>query len=150
MTDQKYMLKAAAYIIPRKENKILLALRENTGYMDGKYGLVAGHLESGESIEEAAIREAFEESGIGLTVDQLTFVYLMHRVSNNPDDTYLDVFFEVRQWQGEFTNKEPEKCAGLDWFDIDNLPENTIPYIATILQSYEKGQNFSSQRKEDL
>lgn len=143
------MLRSAAYIIPREGNRVLLSLRKNTGYEDGLYGLVQGHLESGETIEEAAIREASEESSIVLTTDQLRFVYLMHRVSKEPIYTYLDVFFEVHEWQGEFTNMEPEKCGGLEWFDINHLPENTVPYIKTVLESYETGQNFSSIRKEN-
>lgn len=149
MIDDKYRVRSAAYIIVRKGNEVLLSLRKNTGYMDGQYGLVQGHLESGETIQQAAIREAAEETSIVLTTDQLKFVYLIHRVSNDPIYTYLDVFFEVREWEGEFTNMEPEKCGGFEWFDISHLPENTVPYIKTILESYESGQNFSSIRKED-
>jgi 8-oxo-dGTP diphosphatase len=148
MSQEKYRIKSAAYIVPRKGHKVLLSLRKGTGFMDGYYSLVAGHIEENESAEHAAIREASEESGIGLNDDQLTFVYLMHRYNANPDDAYIDVFFEVREWQGEFENMEPEKCGGLDWFDINNLPDNTIPYVADVLTSYQTGERYKSIERQ--
>lgn len=147
MSDSRHTFKCAAYIIPRRGNEVLLSLRKNTGYMDGYYSLVAGHVEVNEVIEEGAIREAFEEAGVVITAEQLTFVFLQHRQSAEAIDEYIDVFFEISEWQGEFTNMEPEKCGGLDWFDIDALPENTIPDIADILKKYRNGQHYVSRRK---
>ncbi len=149
MSGDKHKVKLAAYIIPRRGNEVLLSLRKNTGYRDGFYSLVAGHVEAGESTEEGAIREAREESGIELRVDQLRFVYLMHRLSDKPDDEYIDIFFEVKDWQGEVTNQEPEKCGGLDWFDINNLPDNTVPYVKDVLVAYESVALYSSRQRDD-
>jgi ADP-ribose pyrophosphatase YjhB (NUDIX family) len=115
--------------------------------MDGHYSLVAGHVEAHETIEEGAIRESKEEAGIGITADQLKFVFLQHRQSDDVVDEYIDVFFEVNEWQGEFTNMEPEKCVSLDWFDIDQLPENTILDIADVLTQYRNEQHYKSRRK---
>jgi hypothetical protein len=42
---------------------------------------------------------------------------------------------------------EPEKCGGLDWVDVDHLPENTIPDIADVLHNYRNGQHYTSRRK---
>jgi 8-oxo-dGTP diphosphatase len=144
----KYRIKSAAYIIPHKGNGVLLSLRKGTGYMDGHYSLVAGHIEENESAEAAAMREASEESGIGLTAEQLTFVYALHRYSSNPDDAYFDVFFEIHEWQGDFINMEPEKCGGLEWFNMDSLPENTIPYIVDVLTSYQKDERYKSIERQ--
>lgn len=41
--------------------EILLALRKNTGYRDGKYELPGGHVEEGEDLMQAMVREAKEE-----------------------------------------------------------------------------------------
>lgn len=149
MSGVKHRVKCAAYVIPRRGNEVLLSLRKNTGYKDGFYSMVAGHVEAGERAEEGAIREAREESGVELTADQLSFVFLMHRVSENPDDEYIDIFFEVREWTGEFTNQEPEKCGGLDWFAIDALPENVIPYVRQVLETYPTGVHYTSRVRED-
>jgi 8-oxo-dGTP diphosphatase len=54
----------SCYTLIREGDKALFVLRENTGYMDGKYSLPAGHVEAGESFIQAAIRETFEEVGL--------------------------------------------------------------------------------------
>ena len=146
MSKEKFRIKYAVYLIPRKGNQVLLSLRQGTGYMDGHYSLVAGHVDGGETAEEALIRESSEEAGITMTPEQLKFVYVMHRLKDAPEDEYIDMFFECTEWDGEITNLEPQKCGGLDWVDINNLPENTLPYIAEVLNTYEQGKRFSSVR----
>ena len=49
----------------RADWEILLHQRKNSGFYDGHYSLVAGHMENGEGIYAAAIREAQEEIGKG-------------------------------------------------------------------------------------
>ncbi|KKT86389.1 MAG: NUDIX hydrolase, partial [Microgenomates group bacterium GW2011_GWA1_Microgenomates_45_10] len=56
----------ASYVILQRENKILLQRRYNTGYEDGNYSFVSGHVEQGESYINAIIREAKEEAGVEL------------------------------------------------------------------------------------
>ncbi len=145
MSGEKFKLKFAVYLIPRKANQVLLSLRENTGYMDGMYSLVAGHVEAGETAERALFRETLEEAAVTLTEDQIEYVFTMHRLKTDPKDDYIDIFFEAKDWNGEFINNEPEKCGGLDWFDINALPANTIPYIKDVLTLYPQGQRFKSE-----
>ena len=45
---------------------------------------------------------------------------------------------------GDVTNMEPDKCDDLRWFDIEDLPGNTIPYIRQAIENYRKGVWFSS------
>ena len=79
-------------------DKVLLSLRENTGYEDGKYSVVAGHVEAGESIIAAGIREAREEVGVIITPYHFRIVGSMHRKS---DDERIDYFAVVKHWFGE-------------------------------------------------
>lgn len=116
----------AIHIFFKKDNQILLSLRANTGYEDGKYSVVAGHVEAGESIIEAGIREAKEEAGVDITPFHFKIVGSMHRKS---DDERIDYFAVVDNWKGEPHNCEENKCGGLEWHPINNLPHNIIPYI---------------------
>jgi 8-oxo-dGTP diphosphatase len=126
---------AAVYLVLVKENQVLLLKRQNTGFEDGNYGLIAGHVEKAELISQAVIREAEEEAGISLLPEQLHFFHALQRFSIN-ERVYLDFFFSAESWEGEVANTEPEKCSALTWFPLKNLPDNIIPYIKYTLQNY--------------
>ncbi len=136
----KFKLIASVYLLFRRGDGILLLRRANTGYEDGNYGLVAGHLEQGESLREAAVREAKEESGVDIDVDDLIFKTTMHR---RQEDERVDYFFEVTKWSGEIVNTEPDKCDDLSWFSINDLPENIIPYIRQAIECARDGVTYS-------
>ena len=119
---------------------VLLLRRFNTGYEDGKYSVVAGHVEAGETVTQATIREANEEVGVRLIPQDIDVVHVMNRKS---EDERIDFFLVIKQWTGEITNKEPDKCDDLSWFPVASLPDNTIPYVRAALENYQKGISFS-------
>ncbi len=117
----------SSYLILIRDGKILLQRRRNTGFEDGKYGLVAGHVEEKETFLEALVREAWEEAGVDVRQEDLEVAHVMHRKASS--DERVDVFIKTAVWQGEPYIAEPEKCDDLGWFSLDHLPENMIPYI---------------------
>lgn len=137
-TNNRHTNIVAAYLIPQKDGQILLSKRQNTGYRDGFYSLIAGHLEPGENFTTCIIREAKEEAGITISLQDLLPPHIMHRKSVDNDSERVDVFFPVNKWKGQIKNLEPHKCAQLKWFDINRLPTKTIPcvkYAITSLQN---------------
>lgn len=146
-SSERHRVKFAVYTILRDGNKVLLSLRQNTGWKDGWYSLVAGHVEVGETAEQATVRETKEEAGIDILTANLRHVFTMQRTSDQPGDDYIDLFFECDTWSGELQNTEPEKCAELCWVDVDQLPENTLEYIRTVLRTYPSGHTYISMRK---
>jgi len=133
--------KSAVHLFFIEDVKILLLRRYNTGYEDGNYSVVAGHLNGGEKVTAAAVREAREEVGIVIREKDIEIVQVMHRLS---DDERIDFFVTVSAWEGEITNNEPDKCDHLAWFSLDELPENTVPYVRQAIRNYQNGVQFSS------
>jgi len=127
MVEERHKIIPASYLVLIKNNKILLQRRFNTGYEDGKYSVVAGHVDKGETFTKAIIREVKEEAGITLQAEDLSVVHVMNR--NIQDNERIDVFFIAEKWTGNIENKEPNKCDDLSWFDLDDMPDNVIPYI---------------------
>ena len=125
-----------ANIFLHKGDEILMLRRYNTGYEDGNYSVVAGHLDGGETIKRAAIREAKEEVGIEIQSEDLRIVGVMHRRSN---DERVDFFLATHKWSGEPRNQEPGKCDQIAWFSVDQIPRNTIPYVRRALENYRNG-----------
>ena len=141
MTATRFALLCAVHLFLEREGEVLLLRRHNTGYEDGNYSVIAGHLDGGEEVIAAAIREAREEAGITLAPDDLRVVGVMH---NRSDAEYIDFFVTAHHWTGEITNAEPEKCAELAWFPRDALPPNVIPYVRQALKNYTRGIWFDS------
>jgi 8-oxo-dGTP pyrophosphatase MutT (NUDIX family) len=120
-------------------DEVLLQLRRNTGYMDGHWAAAAaGHVERGETAYDAARREAREE--IGVRLDELTFLTAMQRTQHaDPIDERIDFFFTCRSWSGEPRIVEPAKCAAMDWFPLDTLPDPVVPHERFVLEGVGTG-----------
>jgi ADP-ribose pyrophosphatase YjhB (NUDIX family) len=119
--------------------QILLLRRFNTGYADGQYSVPAGHLDGDETVIAAARREAQEETGVRIAAEDLAFSSVMHRMNA---DERVDFFLHVRTWDGEPDNTEPDKCDELRWVNVDELPDNIIPYVRQALQNHRDGITF--------
>jgi 8-oxo-dGTP diphosphatase len=122
-----------------RENQVLLLRRFNTCFEDGNYSVPAGHLDGGETVRAAAVREALEETGVRIDINNVEFATVAHRKS---DDERVDFFVHIKQWDGEPFNAEPEKCDELRWCDLNVLPENTIPYVRKAIRNSLDGIPF--------
>ncbi len=140
MNKERFKLIPSVYMFLIQNEKILLLRRFNTGYEDGNYGLVAGHTDGEETMREAMIREAFEETGIKINTDALKLALTMHRWCG--DHERIDLFFTIERWEGEIKNMEPNKCDDLSWFPLNQLPENIIPYIRAAISCYINGTRY--------
>jgi len=146
---ERFKLIPAVFLIFRRGDEVLLLRRANTGYQDGKYGLVAGHLDGDELATDGIIREALEEAGVVVKPSDIRFVHVAHRLSRgSPGQERVDVFFETHAWHGEITNMEPEKCDDLSWHSVDHLPKNTIPVVKQILQRVANNVFYSEYTEE--
>jgi len=125
---------AAVYLLLINNNQVLLSRRFNTGFMDGFYSLPAGHLDEGETLTAALIRESQEE--IGITPINPKLIQVVHRLPKTSEDrNYLDFFFLSTSWNGEINNLEPEKCDSVEWFDINSLPTKIIPDMIQVISN---------------
>ena len=135
----------ASYLVLKKDNAVLLARRHNTGYKDGYYFLVAGHVEPGETFTQAIVREAKEEIGIIIHPDDVRVAHVMHRMSGADGDfeERIDIFLCADRWTGEIVNEEPDKCSALTWASIDNLPSDVVDFVRDALQKIGQGIGYS-------
>lgn len=120
--------------------EVLLGLRQGTGFMDGHWAsAVAGHVERGESVYDAAAREAREE--VGVTDVALTPWCAMQRTrpTGDPVDERVDWFFVATAWAGEPRLLEPDKRADQGWFDLDALPDPLVAHERVVLDSIRAG-----------
>ncbi|MCX7570437.1 NUDIX domain-containing protein [Tumebacillus sp. DT12] len=133
---ERFKMAVAVHLFLIRGSQVLLLRRYNTGFEDGNYSVVVGHLDGGEDVIAAAVREAKEEAGIDLRREDVRVVGVMHRKAR---DERVDFFVAADRWSGEIVNCEPDKCDELSWHDRERLPINTIPYIRQALGNFKAG-----------
>lgn len=148
---ERYKLIPEVFLLLVVDGKILLSRRFQTGYEDGNYGLPAGHGEDRETAREGIAREAKEEIGIDIAVDDLEFQLVQHRWCADPGREHARVGFycTAKKWVGEPTNMEPDKCDDLQWFPLDALPQNIVPHVRAAIDTYRAGEHYSEYAWED-
>jgi 8-oxo-dGTP diphosphatase len=128
-------------LLVNRAGEVLFGQRQNTGYEDGAWHLPSGHLEAGESVVAALIREAKEEVGVVIDEHEVEFTHVMH---NSSSGGRVAFFFTVHRWTGVPENLEPDKCSGLQWFPLGALPDQLIPYCRAALTWIVAEQCFST------
>jgi 8-oxo-dGTP diphosphatase len=116
-----------------KDGKVLLLRRQNTGWLDGYYDLPAGHLEDQEMLKDGAARELKEEAGVTVDTKDLSLIHI-HQNHHRPNTPHYGFIFQASRWQGEPSLVEPEKSDDIGFFELDNLPEKTTPYVRDALE----------------
>jgi ADP-ribose pyrophosphatase YjhB (NUDIX family) len=138
---ERIKLPVAVHLFLIKDGNILLLRRYNTGYEDGKYSVIAGHIDGNEHVYNAMIREAKEEAGIHILEKDLKIVQVMHRKKETEER--IDYFFICNRWEGEIKIMEPDKCDELEWYSLEGLPENMVDYVNAAIRNYEDEISFS-------
>lgn len=121
------ILVGAVTIILNDKKGILLQKRKTTSY--GMWGLPGGLMELGESTEETARREVFEETG--LTIGKLNLIDVFSGTGNylkvpNGDEFYsVTVAYYSNEVNGDLVIDESESLD-FSFHDINKLPENIV------------------------
>lgn len=145
LRSDRFRLVAAVHLLLIRDGQILLLRRANTGYEDGNYSVIAGHLDGDETVYAAIQREAREEAAITIGRRDLRMVGVLQRRATTPtDDERIDFFLAASDWSGAIQNAEPGKCDELAWFPLADLPPNVIPYVRQALDNYRNGRWFDT------
>lgn len=97
--DTKERVSLAAGVIVEKEQSILMV------YERGHWGLPKGEREQGEAMRETAIREAYEETGLRVTLKDVAFVTEFHAKNMG---FYLQVFYHAEALPGALQIADPD------------------------------------------
>lgn len=110
MSDTKPFIRVAAGLILDARGRLLLGQRPDGKAWPGWWELPGGKIETGESVEQALVRELTEELGIHATQIYPWVVY----VHEYPKTIVELSFCQVTAWDGEPTGREGQ---ALDWVD---------------------------------
>ena len=130
---------ACGVIIENDNGEILLQKRQD----NGRWAIIGGSMEMGESFEEAVKREAKEESGLSLGKLEV-FKLLSGRKCiieyPNGDVTFgLGIVFITKEFKGEIVN-DPEEVMEHKFFRYTELPEELNVFDSDIILEWAAGK----------
>ncbi len=133
--------KLAVAVILAQDEEILLGRRAgNPGR--GNWSFPSGYVDRGEKVEEAAIREVKEETGLEVSLKGLVGLY------SAPGDPVALAVYAGEVVRG--TPKPGVEMTEVGYFPLDNLPTLAFSNDRQILQDWARSQKrgFPSRRKE--
>ena len=137
MTERAWRPQVGVGVIFVREGRVFLAQREGS-HGDGTWASAGGHLESGETLEECARREAKEE--LGVEVGGLRYLCLSNIIAYGKH--YVDIEFVGDIGSQEPHLVEPEGFSESGWFPIDHLPQPLFHAVWYALDSLKTGTKY--------
>ncbi|QOS97728.1 NUDIX domain-containing protein [Brevibacterium sp. JNUCC-42] len=104
-----------------ENRRILLVLRKKAPEA-GCWSLPGGKVDYMETIEDAVIREIKEELSINIVID--TLLCVTNHIVEAENVHWVAPTFIAHISSGEVQNLEPHALEKVEWFPIDELPDN--------------------------
>ncbi|AMA72998.1 MULTISPECIES: NUDIX domain-containing protein [Aneurinibacillus] len=116
-----------AIIIFDEQNRVLLQKRADVGL----WGIPSGHVEPGETVLQAAVREAWEETGLRVAITRLIGIYSdpVSQTFYYPDGRvvqFVTTCFQAQVIGGKLSPRCAETLE-LAYFPHDRLPSELLP-----------------------
>lgn len=128
------------HLVLEQDGKVLLGRRRpDSAYAGGMWHVLAGHRED-EAATACPVREAHEEPGQVIGVDDLALVHTVHAVDRPGDPPRIQLFFRARAWKGTPELRGPDKTVAWRYGDLDGLPDVTVPYTRAAIEGIRAGR----------
>ena len=133
------LIQCGTCVIINDRNKILMQLRTD----NKKWGLPGGSIEIGEKVEETAIREVKEETGLSICLKDLKLFDVFsgerqHYIYPHGDEVYNVVTVFTTNVYSDELHIDNEESSSLKFFEIDNLPIEISPPEIEVMERYVK------------
>ena len=143
MDDKYYLTRTAAYVFLEKGGQYFYLRRKDTGWKDGRLTVPSGHVDKGETVKQAAVREAKEEAGV--IVEEADLVFMQAQYLR---DRYTYFYFVTNKWKGEPKVNETHLASECLWDDKNRERDDFIPYLRLAVNNYQRGIFFSEVEKD--
>jgi 8-oxo-dGTP diphosphatase len=118
MMSGKYVTSCLACTV---RNNLVLMVEQANGYWAGRWVLPGGKLELGESLENCAARECFEETQVKVTVSRQVKAYVSYDPKTEWDKQVLLICYEAEYVSGFPT--VGHGVTGAKWLELDKVKE---------------------------
>jgi len=148
--EEKKRVGAGLGVLLEKNGMILLGMRhpdpdkaDSAFRSAGEWCLPGGKLDFGETLEECAIREVLEETGIVIKNPE---VISIHNCKNEHAH-FLTAGVVAREWDGEAKVMEPDEIIKWEWFNLNDLPHPRYFPSFLVIENYLQGKFYIKDQK---
>jgi len=139
---KKFSGRTVVAIIEFADNKILLVKRGTVAFK-GFWALPGGRVETGETVEEAVVREVKEETGLDVEIVRKIGEYHESGVQDGIEYDYYPACFLVKSYGGKIEKPE-EEIEEIILFDLTEIPEKlAFAHLSMIRDYVRKRRNQS-------
>jgi ADP-ribose pyrophosphatase YjhB (NUDIX family) len=121
--NEKVIMVVAGAFVFDKENRVLMQKRSD----NGQWGFPGGFMDLGESVQDTARREVYEETGLKLEELELFGIYSGPQYdktfSNGDQVSLVLISFICKQFSGELVESNEESIQNI-FYSLNELPEN--------------------------
>ncbi len=118
-------------VILNERNEVLLVLRKKNPEAN-KWSIPGGKVEFLEHVETTVIREIKEEVNLDVRVAEV--LNTAETIEPDSNEHYLSLIYTVKDVRGTMKNMEPEKIAAVQWFPLDQLPEELASFSVEAME----------------
>lgn len=124
-----------------KDSKVLLGKRHSDPkkadselHGEGTWTMPGGKLLFGESFEQAAWREVWEETGVKISQEKLKVISLSNDIVKDAHHVTVGLLYEG--FDGEPRVMEPDEIIKWQWFPLDKIPKPLFMPSEKLLNNY--------------
>lgn len=130
------LMVGATILVVDEQNRLLMMKRSDTG----SWGVPGGATEPGEVVENAARREALEETNLEIGEMSLFGVFsgpeLYFKYPNGDEVYNVTIVYLSRDWRGEI--KLNDEHTAWHWFRVHEIPEDLSPPIRPVIENFKR------------
>ncbi len=120
-----------AIAVVRRGDQVLLAKRSKGGYI-GRWGFPGGHVERGETVIEAAMRELTEETGV--TAEPVGILTTFDEIGRDTSGTvtwHYVLIAVLADWRGGEA-VAADDAAGVQWVNLADITSGKLDVLPRI------------------
>ena len=132
-----------------RRNKVLLGQRHHDPakadselHGEGTWTMPGGKLHFGETFEDGAKREVWEETGLDIVKKDLSVISLTNDIVD--DAHFVTIGLVCKKSKGEAQVMEPDEITRWQWFPLDRLPSPLFEPSKKIFRNYKKSKFYSN------
>ena len=122
--------KVAVGVVAQRRGRLLLVRRDHEPRL-GEWSFPSGYVDAGEALEEAAVRETKEETGLDVRIQRLLGAY------STAGERVIFIAYSGRVTGGQID--VGDECQDVRFFPPDSLPPLAFAHDAAILRAWRLG-----------